>query len=162
MNTAPNILHIPENVLHIPTNILCTPVLPPKISYILFKMSYVFLIYARYWGVRRILVGVRKFFWGKYRIFVGVCRIFWGAEVDFSITRSHTQPVQEDEDCPVLKSGMVGECEVCGRVVHISYLFSRHAFEGATIHSHDDLHCQMLVSHVVCCLFMFYSCCVST
>ena len=52
--------------------------------------------------------------------------------------------------------------EVCCRVVHISDLFSRHAFAEATIHSHDGLHRQILISHVLLSLLLCYLCCVST
>ena len=44
---------------------------------------------------------------------------------------------------------MGDDSEVCCRVVHTSDLFSRHAFGEAMIHSHDGLHRQILVSHVV-------------
>ena len=57
----------------------------------------------------------------------------------------------------LLKNRMPDGSEVCGRVVHISDLFSRHAFVEATIHSHDGLHRQIRV----CCLFFCAICVVS-
>ena len=45
-------------------------------------------------------MGCIGYFGGYLRNFWSICRIFGGNEVDFSIMRSHTGSVQEDEDCP--------------------------------------------------------------
>ena len=58
----------------------------------------------------------------------------------------------------LLKNEIDDDSEVCCRVVHISDLFRRHAFAEATILSHDGLHSQILVSHVLLSLPLCYFC----